>query len=249
MKNIAIITGATGGIGREFVRQVSDLEIDEIWAVGRNERILSEFSGNIVTIKADISKHEGIEVIRDRLKSEMPNVRLLVNNAGIAYMGKYTEMREEQITSMISVNCTACALLTRIVLNHMKSGAVIFNVSSASSFQPNPYLTLYSASKVFVKNFSRALNVELKAQKIRSVAVCPGWVDTDMLPRERQGKPIRYPGMVSPKKVVTHALKDAKRGKDVSVSSLYNKMLRILVKLYPTRIVMKTWTRGIKDYL
>jgi hypothetical protein len=108
---------------------------------------------------------------------------------------------------------------------------------------------MYSASKVFVKNFSRALNVELKESGIKAIAVCPGWVDTDMLPREANGKTIKYPGMVTAEKVVTQALKDAKKGKDVSLSSAYNRVIRFNVKHLPTRYVMKVWAKMIKEYM
>ena len=249
MKRIALVTGATGGIGGEFIKQLSNLGFEEIWAVGRNEGKLAAFTGNVVPIKADIGTPEGLVVIRTKLESEKPDVAMLVNNAGVAYMGKFSDMSEEQIASLMDVNCKACALLTRIVLPYMKSDAVIFNISSASSFQPNPYLTMYSASKVFVKNFSRALNVELKESGIKAIAVCPGWVDTDMLPREANGKPIKYPGMVTAEKVVTQALKDAKKGKDVSLSSAYNRVIRFNVKHLPTRYVMKVWAKMIKEYM
>ena len=96
MKRIALVNGATGGIGREFVRQISDKGFDEIWAVGRNTQKLSAFNGNVVPVKADIGSYEGIRIICDKINDEKP---------------------------------------------YMKKDAVIFNVSSASSFQPNPYLT------------------------------------------------------------------------------------------------------------
>ena len=233
MKRIAIVTGATGGIGGEFVRQLAGIGLDEIWAVGRNEQKLSAFSGNVVPVKADIALSEGLSIIRSRLEAEKPDVKMLVNNAGVAYMGRFGDMTEEMVASMIDINCKACALLTRIALPYMGEGAVVYNVSSASSFQPNPYLA----------------NVELEPKKIKSIAVCPGWVDTDMLPKEMHGKPIHYPGMVTVEKVVTQALKDAKRGRDVSISSLYNRLLMLYVKYLPTRFVMKLWAKSVKGFI
>ena len=131
----------------------------------------------------------------------------------------------------------------------MNEGARILNISSASSFQPNPYLAIYSASKVYLKNFSRALNFELKSRKITVTAVCPGWVDTEMLPRTRNGMSIRYIGMIDPETVVKKALKDSARGKDMSVPGAFAAYFRLYSKIMPTKIVMRQWGRSIKQYL
>ena len=246
MKKTAIITGATGGLGREFVLRVAEKEeIEEIWAVGRKEEKLEDLSGlseKIKTIKADLAK-DGIELLIRKIEEEKPDIRLLINNAGIGYFGKYEEMDAGRIKTFCSVNCTACAVLMNVVLPYMKEGAGILNLSSASSFQPNPYLALYSADKVFVKNLSRAVNAELKARKITVTAVCPGWIDTEMLPRSKDGKPIHYTGMISAQKVVREALSDNRKGKDLSTPGWFSKYFRIYSKLMPTRLVMKQWMR------
>ncbi len=120
-------------------------------------------------------------------------------------------------------------------------------MASASAFQPNPYIALYSASKSYLLSFTRSLNVELP--DVRCVAVCPGWVDTQMLPRGTGDSKARYPGMVSPARVVKAALRDAKRGRDVSVCSPLFQYLRLYSKLMPHRLVMKQWVGMIKKYL
>ncbi|MDF2843428.1 MAG: short-chain dehydrogenase/reductase [Herbinix sp.] len=99
----------------------------------------------------------------------------------------------------------------------MRQGSRILNISSASSFQPLPYLNLYSSTKAFERSYSRALNAELKGTGITATAVCPSWVDTDLLLKEMNGRKIKFPGIVSPDRVAVQALKDAKRGKDMSV--------------------------------
>lgn len=251
MNKAAIVTGATGGIGKEFVRQLFDKDIDVIIATGRNEdrlnELQSEYGSRLIAIKADLASYEGLTAVKQAI--EGMNLRYLVNNAGTAYMGRFDEMTDEQIAGITDINCRACAILTHMCLPYMSEGAAIINVSSASSFQPNPYLTMYSASKVFLKNFSRALNVELKDRKITSIAVCPGWVDTEMLNHESNGQKIRFPGMVTPGKVVAKALKDAGKHKDISLSSGYNAYLRLYSKYMPTSIVMKQWVKGIRKYV
>ena len=205
MAGIAIITGATGGLGTEFTRVLNSYDdIDEIWAVGRNSEKLESLKtsyAKVVPIRADFSDN-GLEIIAQKIGEEKPDIRYLINNAGIGYLGAYEKMDPKDIEKFCNINCSTPAALISIALPYMLEGAGILNISSASSFQPNPYLALYSSSKVFVKNLSRALYSELKPQKITVTAVCPGWIDTDMLPREKNGKKVKYTGMISAGKVV-----------------------------------------------
>lgn len=99
------------------------------------------------------------------------------------------------------------------------------------------------------RNYSRALNVELRDRGIGVTAVCPGWVDTELLPREINGKKVKYPGMVSAKSVVTKALRDAEKRRDMSVCSLYVKCQHVIVKLLPQRLVMRIWMQSIGQYV
>ena len=141
----------------------------------------------------------------------------------------------------------AATLLCRASIPCMGKGSCILNVASASAFQPNPYIALYSASKSYLLSFTRSLNVELT--DVRCTAVCPGWVDTKMLPPKSGEKRVKYPGMVSPEKVVKDALRDAKKGKDVSVCSPVFRYLRLYSKLMPHKLVMRQWVRQIKGYI
>ncbi len=252
MIRVAIITGATGGLGTEFTRVISSYDdIDEIWAVGRNIDKLTrmkEMYDKVISVPVDFADN-GMEILSRKLKEEKPDIRLLINNAGVGYLGHYENMEPKSVKALCSINCTVPAELISVSLPYMQEGAGILNISSASSFQPNPYLALYSASKVFVKNFSRALNIELKPRKIRVTAVCPGWIDTDMLPREKNGKVIKYTGIISAKKVVERALRDHKKGKDISTPGFFSKYIRFYSKVTPTSIVMKQWTAIIGKYL
>lgn len=253
MKMIAILTGATGGLGREFLKQILKEEIDEVWAIARNEHRLLElreqYGEKVIPISIDLSDVKGIEQIRATLDEKKPQVTYLINNAGLAKMGKYNEFSIEEIDKTINVNCKAPVMLTQICIPYMGKGSKILNISSASAFQPNPYINLYAASKAFERSYSRALNVELEGTGITSVAVCPGWIDTELLQKEINGKKVRFPGLVTPDRVVKQAIKDAKKGKDMSVCSLYVKCQHVNVKLLPQRWVMKIWMAGIGKYL
>lgn len=253
MKNIAVITGASGGIGQVFVRELIKETLDEIWVIGRNQERLStlkkQFGEKIVPICKDLTKTEDIESFSDFLKERKPSVRWLVNNAGIAKMACSTELSVREIRQTIDLNCKAPAVLINICFPFMGKGAKILNVSSAASFQPTPYINLYAATKVFERNYSRALNAELRSFGITVTSVCPGWVDTEMLSKEINGKKVNFSGIVAPEKVVKKALKDAKKGKDTSVCSLYVKCQHLNVKLMPQKLTMKIWLHSIRKYI
>ena len=253
MKKIAIITGATGGIGQAFVDTILEEDIDEIWAVARNETKLTKLKINygdkIRMLKCDLGSSKDIQGIGELLKKEKPNVRILVNNAGVAKMGKYSDFSSVDISDTIDVNCKAICLLCHYVIPYMKHGSRILNISSASSFQPNPYINLYSASKVFVRSYSRSLNYELKGTGIVCTAVCPGWVDTEMLAREQDGNKIKFPGIVSAERVARQAMKDSAKGRDMSVCSLFVKYEHFISKILPQKWIMDIWVKGIRDYV
>lgn len=252
-QKIAILTGATGGLGKEFVKQIVNEDIDEVWAIARNQEKLSElrtqYGDKVIPISIDLSQTDGIRKIQELLKIHTPRVEYLINNAGLAKMGKYDEFSLDEIDKTINVNCKAPIMLSRICIPYMGKGSKILNISSASAFQPNPYINLYAASKVFERNYSRALNVELEGTGIISVAVCPGWTDTDLLQKEMNGKKVKFPGLVTADRVVKQAMKDAKKGRDMSVCSLYVKCQHVNVKLLPQKWVMKLWMSGLGKYM
>ena len=252
MKKIVILTGATGGLGREFLKQILKEDIDEVWAIARNKEKLDElrkqYGEKVVPVSMDLSDISSIRELESMLKEQMPTVQYLINNAGLAKMGNYNDFSLEEIDKTINVNCKAPVMLSKLCIPYMKQGSRILNISSASAFQPNPYINLYAASKAFERSYSRALNVELERTGIKSIAVCPGWIDTELLQKEINGKKVKFPGMVTAKRVVAQAIKDAKKGKDMSVCSLYVKCQHVNVKLMPQRLVMKIWMRWIGKY-
>lgn len=252
MAKIAIVTGASGGIGRVFTDRFSAMEdIDEIWAVGRSLEKLEALRSvypKVIPVTADLSDGK-CEALSQMLEDKVPDVRILVNNAGVGYMEAFDKMSEEHILQVCNINCTAPAVIMSMVLPYMTKGSRVINISSASSFQPNPYLAMYSASKVFIKNLSRAVNKELKSRGITVTSVCPGWVDTGMLPREIRGRKINFVGMIKPEKVVDKALKDSSKGRDMSVPGFFAKYFRIYSKVTPTRIIMDLWVAIIGKYV
>ena len=253
MSSIAIITGATGGLGQEFVSEVLKENIDEIWAVARNEKRLSElktkFGDKVRPVRCDLSNADDLSEFFSLIENEKPDIRLLINNAGIGKMGASTEFSDDDIVNEIDINCKSICLLCNHSIPFMSVGSRILNISSASSFQPVPYINLYAASKAFVRSYTRALNVELKSKGIICTAVCPGWIDTEMLQKEYNGKPMKFPGLVSPNRVAVQALRDSAKGRDMSVCTFFVKYEHFLSKILPSKWIMKIWLDGIKDYV
>ncbi len=247
---IAIVTGATGDIGEEFVKSLLS-ETDQVWAVGRSENKLTslkeKYGDKIVPVRVDLSDRDDIFSFCRKIESGKPEIKYLVNNAGVAKMKPVSDFTLEEISDMLDINDKAATLICRACIPYMVKGSYILNVASASAFQPNPYIALYSASKAYLLSFTRSLNVE--NENITCTAVCPGWVDTKMLPKQRDGKDIRYPGMTPALKVVEVALKDCHKGKDVSVCSFYFRYMRFLSKVTPHSIAMKMWVKAIRQYI
>lgn len=252
MKKIAIITGATGGLGKEFTKILCGEDLDEIWAIARNNQKLQAlqdtFGEKVIPFGNDISKQEGIEAISERLLEEKPDVRYLINNAGIGKMGEYNEFSMTEAEQFVSINCKAVVMLCMSVIPYMSKGSHILNLSSQASFQPIPYLNLYAATKAFVTSYSRSLDVELSKYGITVTAVCPGWVDTDLLEKEWNGRKIKFPGLVKAEPVARKAIRDAHKGKDLSVYGLYVKSLQLISKLIPHKVGMYLWVKSIEKY-
>lgn len=248
---IAIITGATGDIGEEFVKTLLG-EVDSIWAVGRSKNKLNllkeKYGEKILPVVCDLSDQDSILNLCNRIDEEKPSIKYLVNNAGVARMAPVTKFELQEINGMLDLNAKAATLLCRTAIPYMPKSSYILNIASASAFQPNPYIALYSASKAYLLSFTRSLNVE--NEDINCIAVCPGWVDTKMLPgKDQNGKDIKYPGMCTSEQVVSSALKDVRKGKDVSVCSFYYRYMRFLSKVLPHRTCMKYWMKAIKQYI
>lgn len=252
-KKIAMITGATGGLGYAFIQELIQESIDEIWAFGRNkerlEALVHKFGNKIVPICKDLTNMDNLISIAKLLEEQKPQIQFLINNAGIAQMKASKDLTTSEIESMIDLNCKAPVILINYCLPYMTSGSKILNICSASAFQPVPYINLYASTKAFERSYSRALHMELKPLGISVTAVCPSWIDTELLTKEINGKKVRFPGIVSPKRVAEQAIKDAKKGKDMSVCSFYVKCQHLNVKLMPQKWTMKIWMRSIKQYL
>ena len=249
--NIAIVTGASSGMGREFVRQLSGfVRVDEIWAIARRESALeslkAEVSVPVRPIPLDLLKAGSFVSLADLLLKEAPDIRLLVNAAGFGYFGPYHKVPLQEECDMIDLNCKAAVMMTRLCIPYMQPGSHILQLDSLSAFQPVPYITTYGATKAFILSYSRAMNRELKPLGIRMMAMNPGWVKTEFFNRafrtNEDGEVRYFDRLYEADEVVATGLKDLYRTKkDYSVHGLPVKIQVAMVKLVPHSIVMNIW--------
>lgn len=249
MKTIAVITGASSGIGKQFVRLLrNEPEIDEIWAIARDQEKLQELKKKagrkIITYSLDLSKASAIAEYEHILKEKAPKIKYLVNSAGYAKFCSYQDLSIPETVNMIDLNCSGVVSMTLASIPYMPRGSHIINIASQAAFQPLPYQNVYSSTKAFVRNYSRALNVELRGTGISATAVCPGWVRTALYDRAIIGADKgtkKFVGMVTPDQVAARALRDAKKNKDISVYGIHTKLLHVAAKIIPQRMAMKIW--------
>ena len=249
--NIAIVTGASSGMGREFVLQLSGyVTVDEIWVIARRVDALESLKAEVLVpvrpIGLDLCEAESFDTIEKLLESEKPNIKLLVNAAGFGKFGAYHKVSLRDESRMIDLNCKALVLMTRLCIPYMEAGSHILQLDSLSAFQPVPYITTYGATKAFVLSYSRAMNRELKEKGIRVMAMNPGWVKTEFFNHAFQtngDNEVQYfDRLYEAKDCVATGLKDLYRSKkDYSIHGFPVRMQVRLVKLLPHSLVMNTW--------
>ncbi|MDD6571907.1 MAG: SDR family NAD(P)-dependent oxidoreductase [Thermoflexaceae bacterium] len=246
--NIAIVTGASSGMGREFVKQISEKyhKLDEIWVIARRKDKLQKLALEcFVTLRIldmDLCKEEDLKRLKETLCRAKPNVRILVNSAGFGWLSDFTDADSEKWNSMIDLNCKALTNMTHLVLPYMKKGARILNMASSAAFVPQPGFAVYAAGKSYVLSFSRALNAELRMRNITVTAICPGPVKTEFF---AVADPFCHTPfykklvMADADRVVKKALCDAGKGREMSVYGIGMKGFHLLAKMIPHEVFIR----------
>lgn len=251
--NIAIVTGASSGLGAEYVRQLDRCEcFNEIWIIARRkdrlEALQKEVKTQLRPLEYDLTRPESILQLTDLLQKKKPNVRFLVNCAGFGKLGSYNNIPLRQCEQMIDLNCRAAVSVTQTVLPYMHRGGRILEICSTSAFQPLPYMNVYSASKAFLYRYSRSLANELAGTGIRVTAVCPFWVrGTEFISaaKDTDGshQVNNFPLSSVREDVVRRSLKDSRRGRAVSTPGFACTLHRVLAKLIPSSLMMAVWNQ------
>ena len=246
---IAVITGASSGMGREFVYAIDkEFELDEIWVIARREEKLRELNDRCRTavrpVALDLLERESYQKYKEMLETEKPEIQVLVNAAGFGLFGTFTEMDMDKQLDIIQLNDQALTAVSHISIPYMPAGSHLVNLASNSSWQPVPYINVYGASKAYVMSFSRALGVELQNRGIHVMAVAPGWIKTEFFDHAVHDDTIKYyDRYYTAEQVIERAMKDLRKKKAVSILGLPVRMQVRMVKLLPVSLVMKTWCR------
>lgn len=247
--NIAVITGASSGLGWEYAREVYNTrtELEEIWVIARREDRLQELrtqlGDKIVPVAFDITDKQSVEDYINLLKEKNATVKLLINNAGFGKLGNFDELSLYENTAMVRLNCEALTAITAATLPFMNEKSEIVNSCSIASFAPNTRMAVYSSTKAYVMSLSRAMRVELKKRKINVLAVCPGPMDTEFLAvaniEKGASKTFDMLPRVNARVMAVKSLKASKKGRAVYTNRVFYKFYRILAKLLPHSLVMK----------
>ena len=245
----AIITGASSGLGREFVRQIADVfpEVESYWLIARRADRLAEIAETlpgktVACLPLDLCDAMSFMAYQEKLTAEQPEVVLLVNNAGCGYLGNVGEMDTASQTRMVDLNVRALTAITNMTVPYMAPGGHILNVSSIASFCPNPRMTVYSSTKAYVSSFTIGIAEELRARGVTATAVCPAPMKTEFLDvggiagKSRTFEVLPYCDQVQ---VAGGALRAAKAGRTIYTPRLFYKFYRALAKITPVKLMVK----------
>jgi len=228
MKRIAVITGASSGLGEEFTHQIcAKFDYDEIWIIARRGEKLEELARAMNTaagkdlvcpVVMDLAAKEGVKRFKTFLESKKDfEIGLLINNAGFGTYGPFADTPLDRQMDMIELNCTTVTGICGTALPYLTKGSVIINTASLAAFLPLGNFAVYGATKAYVLNFSLALAAELHDRGIKVHALCPGSVSTEFANVASNGARKDVKGGIPPQKVVAHCLKRAFKDKRLSL--------------------------------
>ena len=182
-KRIALVTGASAGLGVEFARRLAKRGDSLVLAARREERLeeLAKELGKARAVAIDLSKANAAAKLMADIEANGETVDLLVNNAGFGLIGRFAELDSRRLRQMIDLNVGSLTDLCRAVAPGMieRTSGAILNVASTAAFQPGPKMAVYFATKAFVLSLSEALHEELKPHGIKVSCLCPGPTRTE----------------------------------------------------------------------
>jgi short-subunit dehydrogenase len=244
VKPVALITGASAGLGVEFARQLSSRGQALVLVARRKDRLdqLAKELGNARTVALDLSKAGAAEKLVSDIGSNGERVETLINNAGFGLIGRFVQLDSKRLRQMIDLNVGTLTDLCRAVAPGMverKSGAII-NVASTAAFQPGPNMAVYFATKAFVLSLTEALHEELKPHGIRVSCLCPGPTRTEFGEVAGFGgnRAFDHVAMNAPE-VVAAGLRALDRNHAVAVTGWLNKIVAASTRFAPRPAVRK----------
>ena len=246
--NIAVITGASSGLGIEYLKTICERysDIQQYWIVARRKERLLEIVNtypdkNIVPVCLDLQDYDSYKEFEELLKKNDANIKILVNNAGYGVLGDVHESDYIKQSGMVDLNCRGLTALTTIALKYMSKGSFIVNVCSIASFCPNARMTVYSSTKAYVNSFSRGVRFENKKRGINVLAVCPGPMETEFLSVagiNGNSKTFDTLPYCNPERVARKSVIYAEKGRAIYTPTAFYKFYRVLSKFVPKCLLM-----------
>ena len=256
LRPLALVTGASAGIGVEFARALAERHYDLLLVARRADR-LESLAAQLRSDHRDLACHvlptdlrepEACEAIMRALAERGLAVDLLINNAGFGSHGSFVDQARQNALDMIAVNVSALVGLTSALVPGMveRGHGGVINVASTAAFQALPYMAVYGATKAFVVSFSEALHEEVAARGVRVVALCPGPTRTEFFEASgmTDGLLVRGPQR-SAAQVITSALSALERNQAVVIDGLPNAVLAGVSRALPRRLVRKAVARAL----
>jgi len=255
MTDVALITGASSGIGEAFARRLAS-EGYNLFLVARSGEKLADLSNELAGLHkirafylaADLTRPEADKTVFEYAAENQLDVTLLINNAGVGSMGDFAKLPLERELEMIDLNVRAAVALCRRFLPQMRSrsSGTIINVSSAAGFQPVPFMATYAATKSFLTAFSEAIAEENRPFGIQILALCPGSTDTAFFDNAKMQRSFSFKGQQTPEEVVETALRAIRRRKVVAISGWANRLVARAVNFVPNRVITRSVARGLR---
>jgi short-subunit dehydrogenase len=242
---IALVTGASAGIGTVFAQHLANDGYDLV-LVARDRERLEKLAAELPTaaevLAADLTDAAQLATVEARCKDEAKPIDLLVNNAGFATAGQFAELDLDGEEREIRLNVVALVRLSHAALRGMvgRGRGGIINVSSLASYQPGPYNATYAATKAFVTSFSHAIHEEVWGKGVTITVSCPGPTRTEFSERaELEGMTGPEFLWQDPGPVVDAALRDHRRRAAVSIPGIQNKLAAAFSSTLPGSITRK----------
>lgn len=251
-RRIAIITGASGGLGRAFCEILADRAPElEFWLLGRSaarlEAVSTKAGSGVRCFALDFADPAWPRVWQAILEREHPDIAWLINNAGFGYLGDFSKEDAAQAGSMADVDFAAPIRMCALCLPYLKRGARILNVCSVAGLLPLPGMAVYSGAKAGLLRFSRALAEELKPRGISVTALCPYWIgDTGFIPALGDVRRPNLHGSLPAREAARLGIDGACRGKTIVTPGALATLCRLGTSLLPVSLLfqIRKWWRA-----
>ncbi|MBX3043303.1 MAG: SDR family oxidoreductase [Candidatus Kapabacteria bacterium] len=252
----ALITGATSGIGYDMALQLAEQGINLVLASRNEDKMIglkNELSSKVEVdyFVSDLSKEKSAKKLYNEVCSKYPEIDILINNSGYGLFGKNNDFDPDMLEEMIILNAASLTSLSRLFGNDMskRGKGYILNVASTAAFQPIPYFAAYSASKTYVRNFSKSLHHELKNNGVSVTCLHPGPTSTNFFEVALKGEKFKlFEGkpMMTSKEVARIGINAMFERRVTVTSGISNQLISFFLPLIPLAIVERVLRNYIK---